>query len=88
MRLRRLCQIELAVRKAPKSPDFEGLEFLVEKAVGASGAAVLPSIAKWLGETQQEEAFTLKQMRLWTEERAALDNKKKKGNGRGESSDS
>jgi hypothetical protein len=74
--LRRLYQIELAVRKSPKSPDFEGLEFLLETAVDASGAAVLPSIAKWLGETQHKEAFTLKQMRLWTEERAALDKKK------------
>ena len=40
--------------------------------------AVLPSIAKWLGEAQHKEAFTLKQMRLWTEERAAMD--KKRGN--------
>ena len=44
--LRRLYRIELAVRKSPKSPDFEGLEFLLETAVDASGAAVLPSIAK------------------------------------------
>jgi hypothetical protein len=33
-----------------------------------------------LGETQHKEAFTLKQMRLWTEERAAMDNRKKKDN--------
>ena len=78
--LRRLYQIELAVRKSPKSPDFDGLEFLLETAVDASGAAVLPSIAKWLGETQHKEAFTLKQMRLWTEERAALDKKKQNNN--------
>ena len=74
--LRRLYQIELAVRKSAKSPDFEGLEFLLETAVDASGAAVLPSIAKWLGETQHKEAFTLKQMRLWTEERAAADKRR------------
>ena len=80
--LRRLYQIELAVRKSPKSPDFEGLEFLLETAVDASGAAVLPSIAKWLGETQHKEAFTLKQMRLWTEERAAADKKRDGGNGK------
>ena len=81
--LRRLYQIELAVRKSPKSPDFDGLEFLLETAVDATGAAVLPSIAKWLGEAQHKEAFTLKQMRLWTEERASLDKKKNKGGGRG-----
>ena len=76
--LRRLYQIELACRKSPKNPDFEGLEFLLETAVDTSGAAVLPSIAKWLGETQHKEAFTLKQMRFWTEERAAAD--KRRGN--------
>ena len=37
----------------------------------------MPSIAKWLGETQHKEAFTLKQMRLWTEERASLEKSKK-----------
>ena len=76
--LRRLYQIELAVRKSPKAPDYDGLEFLLETAVDTSGAAVLPSIAKWLGETQHKEAFTLKQMRLWTEERAANDKKRDK----------
>ena len=78
--MRRLYQIELAVRKSPKSPDYEGLDFLLETAVDTSGAAVLPSIAKWLGETQHKEAFTLKQMRLWTEERAANDKKRDKNN--------
>jgi hypothetical protein len=81
--LRRLYQIELAVRKSPKSPDFEGLEFLMETAVDSSGAAVLPSIAKWLGETQHKEAFTLKQMRLWAEERSSLEKRKnQKGGGK------
>ena len=78
--MRRLYQIELAVRKSPKSPDYEGLDFLLETAVDTSGAAVLPSIAKWLGEKQHKEAFTLKQMRLWTEERAAKDKKREKNN--------
>ena len=83
--LRRLYQIELAVRKSPKNPDFDGLEFLVETAVDASGAAVLPSIAKWLADSQHKEAFTLKQMRLWAEEKATSDKRKKdpKGAGKG-----
>ena len=81
--LRRLYQIELAVRKSPKSPDYEGLEFLLETAVDSSGAAVLPRISKWLGEVQHKEAFTLKQMHLWSEERASLEKRKTKGGGRG-----
>ena len=75
--LRRLYQIELAVRKSPKTPEYDGLEFLLETAVDSSGGVVLPSMAKWLGETQHKEAFTLKQMRLWAEERASLEKRTK-----------
>ena len=78
--LRRIYQIEMAVRRSPKAPDFEGLEFLMETAVDGTGAAVLPSIAKWVGETQHKEAFTLKQMRLWAEEKASLERRKKGDN--------
>ena len=84
---RRLYQIELAVRKAPKNPDFAGLEFLLETAVDSSGGAVLPSIAKWLGETQHKEAFTLKQMRLWSEEKASLEKHKGKNKNNKEKED-
>ena len=42
----------------------------------SSGAAVLPSISEWLGDTQHMEAFTFKQMRLWTEEGSAADKKR------------
>ena len=74
--LRRMYQIEVACRKSPKAPEFDGLEFLLETAVDNSGGAVLPSIAKWLGEAQHKEAFTLKQMRLWADEKSALDKRK------------
>ena len=66
--VRRLVQIELAVKKNPKTPDYGGLEGLLESAVDGSGAAVLPKLSQWLGEHQKNEAFVLKQMRLWSEE--------------------
>eukprot|EP00974_Lingulodinium_polyedra_P071597 6926490-Lingulodinium_polyedra.AAC.1 len=61
--VRRLHQIELAVRKNAKAPDFEGLEKLVETAVDKSGAAAIPSVASWLAEQQKAEAYVLKQRR-------------------------
>ena len=77
--VRRVVQIELAVKKNAKTPDYAGLECLLETAVDGSGAAVLPKLSKWIGETQQQEAFVLKQMRLWSEEKATAS--KRKGNG-------
>ena len=69
--VRRVVQIELAVKKNGKTPDYTGLECLMETAVDRSGAAVLPKLSKWIGETQSQEAFVLKQMRLWSEEKTA-----------------
>jgi hypothetical protein len=65
--VRRIHQIEIAVRKNPKMPDFDGLEMLVDTAVDASGALVMPAITSWLASQQKDEAFILKQRRLWSE---------------------
>ena len=74
-----MVQIKLAVKKNPKTPDYTGLECLLETAVDGSGAAVLPKLSKWTGETQQSEASVLKQMRLWSKEKVAA--AKRKGGG-------
>ena len=67
--VRRVHQIEIAVKKNPKQPDYEGLESLLETAVDSSGSAVLPGITTWLAERQKDEAFVLKQSRLWADEK-------------------
>jgi len=77
--VRRVVQIELACKKNAKTPDYTGLECLLETAVDGSGAAVLPKLSKWIGDTQSQEAFVLKQMRLWSEEKATA--AKRKGGG-------
>ena len=53
--VRRLVQIELAVKKNPKNPDCTGLESLLESAVDGSCAAVMPELSKWLGENQKQK---------------------------------
>ena len=66
--VRRLHQIEQATRKNPKAPDFEGLARLVETTTEPGGGAAIPALSSWLAEQQRNEAFVLKQRRLWTEE--------------------
>ena len=66
--VRRIHQIELAVKKNPKMPDFDGLEELVETAIDSSGGAAIESVDTWLAEKQKVKAFALKQRRLLKEE--------------------
>ena len=74
--VRRLFQIELAVKRNCKMPDFEGLDQLVETALDSSGAVIMPKVQNWLSDQQRDEAFILKQRRLWGEEIAAAAKKK------------
>ena len=74
--VRRLVQIEVACKKNPKTRDYTGLEGLLESAVDGSGAAVVPKLSQWLGESQNNEAFVLKQMRLWSEKKKEIAKKK------------
>ena len=73
---RRIYQIEIAVDRNPRQPDFEGLDALVETSTKSSGSVNVPSMAKWFSQHQQSEAFVLKQMRLWAEEKTQKDKKK------------
>ena len=73
---RRIYQIEIAVDRNPRQPDFEGLDALVETSTKSSGSVNVPSMAKWFSQHQQSEAFVLKQMRFWGEEKKEKEKKK------------
>ena len=75
--VRRLFQIELAVERNPRAPDFEGLDALLETTARPGGGINVPSLAKWFSDHQQKEAFALKQFRLASEERREIDKKSK-----------
>ena len=57
-------------------PEFDGLEALAETSTKSTGSANVPSMAKWFSVHQKSEAFVLKQMRLWSEEKKELAKKK------------
>ena len=81
--VRKLCQIEMAVRRNPKQPDFEGLELYTSQVLDETGAVAATGFTNWMSQRQRDEAQILKQGRLLREERAAEGKRSKKGGGGG-----
>ena len=65
---RYLVQIETAVARNPKMPDFADLDAVTGASVNQAGGLVLPEYSKYVADVQRDEAYTLKQRRLWAEE--------------------
>ena len=78
-RVRRMLQIEMAVERSAKAPDFEGLDFMLSSTVSPSGAIVTEKFTEWLTNRQRDQAHIMKQGRLLREERVAESKKKKHG---------
>ena len=74
---RRLLQIERAVKKCPKAPEFAGLESVMEHVQDGTSSMVTPEFDKALAERQRTEAQFLKQDRLSREEAAHLETSRK-----------
>ena len=65
---RRVLQIQKAVKRSPKSPDFEGLGDYMRHAADASQALAAPEFDKHIAERQRSEAQIMKQQRLQRDE--------------------
>ena len=65
---RRMVQLELAVAKNPRHPDFTGDHVLVDRAADSTGAARAPKFSAWVSTKQKEQAEIYKQRRLYAEE--------------------
>lgn len=85
--VRSLVQLEAAVRRNPKVPDFSGLEAMMEAHFDLSGAATTDRFNQWVMEQQRTQAQISKQSRLLREEaehdRNKEHSKPQKGAGRG-----
>ena len=66
--VRRMVQIERAVARNPRQPDFSGLSLITEVGIDRTGAAHASKFDEYVTERQQKHAFVLKQTRLYTEE--------------------
>ena len=69
--VRYLIQIEMAVARNPRSPDFQDLDAVVASTVNEYGGLVLPEHSKYIAQVQKDGAFTLKQQRQWREEQVS-----------------
>ena len=65
---RRLVQVETAVARNPQSPDFSGLELVLEDPLGSGGEATTSVFNTWLASKLKEKANVAKQTRLYREE--------------------
>ena len=65
---RRLIQLEIAVSRSPSSPEFSGLDVLMENPLTESGAASTKAVDAWLTEQLKSRAQIQKQTRLYREE--------------------
>ena len=68
---RRFLQIQRAVRRSPKSPDFSGLEIYGRHMAEITPTAYAPNFDKFVAASMKDEAQTLKQARLTREEQDA-----------------
>ena len=83
---RSLVQVERAVQRNPKAPDFTGLDVIMEGHVDTSGAAVTHTFDTWVADQQRAKAQIAKQGRLLREEwehEAKRHSNKDKGKGKG-----
>lgn len=67
---RRIIQLELAVSRNPSSPEFGGLDLLMESPINIGGAASVRAVDSWLTARLKEQANIQKQTRLYREEQA------------------
>ena len=68
--IRRVFQVEMAVDKNPRHPDFTGLGILVDGTTTSGGASRVPKFTSWVTARQKEQAEIYKQRRLFTEEQS------------------
>ena len=66
--VRRIIQIEPAVNRNPASPDYSGLEVIMESGIGSTGEARAVKFQEWVGALLKDRAQVQKQARLYKEE--------------------
>ena len=75
---RRPLMIQRAVRRLPKSPDFEGLDVYLSQSFDSSGGVITSEFDRHIADIKKGESLVLKQERLFREEQEALSKKKQK----------
>ena len=85
--VRRMLEIQVAVRRNPKHPVFDTFDYNTRGVVDEVGGARASGYAEWMAEQQKAEAKSLKSTREWREEQAAERKKAQRGQDRDSSDD-
>ncbi|CAE8674891.1 unnamed protein product [Polarella glacialis] len=83
--VRWIIQIETAVERNPKLPDFSGLDIVTGATTSAEGKALAPKFGEWITERMKSRATIWKSQRQYNEERRG--SVKDKGAGKGKDKD-
>ena len=73
--MRRVIQIEMAVNRNSKAPDFTGLSVVLSSIKDGSGAIQTKDFHKWVADKNESRARIMKSERLYYEERANVKTK-------------
>lgn len=77
--VRRIIEIQTAVRRNPKHPTFDSFDYNTRGTVDEVGGARAPGYGEWMAEQQRIEAKALKSTGEWREERATERRRTAKG---------
>ena len=66
--IRYMHQIETAVRRNPKNPDFSNQDMLLSTGIDEFGGIIATRYSHWVSTVQRDQAQVLKQQRLYAEE--------------------
>lgn len=69
--VRRIVEIQIAVRRNPKHPTFDSFDYNTRGTVDEVGGARAAGYFEWMAEQQKAEAKTLKSTREWRQEQDA-----------------
>ena len=79
--MRRMIQIEMAVSRNSKMPDFTGLSVVLSSVTDGSGAIQTKGFHRWVAEKNEARARIMKSERMYHEERSGA-RKRNKGDGK------
>lgn len=69
--VRRIVQVQMAIRRNPRHPTFEGLDGVLSASTDDSGGVALRAFSQWFADEQSREGKMLKAQRLWRDELVA-----------------
>ena len=72
MLCRRILQIQKAIRKSPKHPDFANLDGMLSSTLDETGGVIATELDQWVAAEQKVQATIMKQNRMFDEEQSAV----------------